>query len=440
MSRVQPDTSVLRRIVNQPLERADRRTALRQAAIGEEREQLTIEKIRADLDAARQATRKTAEVQRIMASGAQPEEIYKGLLQVDPNSAEAYRGKLNADSAITAPAVQQTPEFSGTLQTQQAPLPELGIPGLMEQGTPAPQTIGENTVAMPAQPRQFLGIGGNMSQIMNRSAREVLNEKFGEESRSKELASELRREEQAPQREQNRINAESNRLNQERLNQDRLADNVRADTSLNATQAQQTATLDAAAQRHSDDMEQRRLDRNQRAVTAAETARARNNDKPPTAANLRAFGFFMRAKDAVDILEGIEKDVQAMGTGEQYWTAIMPNVMQTQLGQTLEQAQRQFTEARLRKDSGAAIPPAEYENDKKTYFVAPGDTKETLQRKRNARSVLVKALKMESGKAYTQSYGDDEASTPIVQKNERTGAFRYSTDGGKTWLSGKPPQ
>jgi hypothetical protein len=31
-------------------------------------------------------------------------------------------------------------------------------------------------------------------------------------------------------------------------------------------------------------------------------------------------------------------------------------------------------------------------------------------------------------------------SKAIVQQNKTTGAFRYSTDGGKTWLNGKPPQ
>ncbi len=29
---------------------------------------------------------------------------------------------------------------------------------------------------------------------------------------------------------------------------------------------------------------------------------------------------------------------------------------------------------------------------------------------------------------------------PIVQRNKRTGATRYSTDGGKTWVNGQPPQ
>lgn len=204
---------------------------------------------------------------------------------------------------------------------------------------------------------------------------------------------------------------EQNRINQERLEANRIADNARADSALAQTTAQQAAQMEATAQRHREDIEQRRLDREQRAVIAEENARARGVDKPPTAQNLRVFGFYMRAKDAVDVMDEIEKDVQSMGTGEQYWTALMPNVLQTQLGQTLDQTQRQFTEARLRKDSGAAIPPHEYENDKRTYFVQPGDTKETLERKRKARGVLINALKMESGRAYTQSFGEDAAAT-----------------------------
>ena len=169
------------------------------------------------------------------------------------------------------------------------------------------------------------------------------------------------------------------------------------------SKAQQLLTIAAANQRHREDIEQRRLDREQRLKEAA----LRQTDKPPTAANLRTFGFYMGAKDAVDVLDQLESDVQSLGLLAQGWQKWAPNFLQTQLGQTYEQTQRQFTEARLRKDSGAAIPEHEYENDKRTYFVQPGDTPVTLERKKAARAVLIQALQRESGRAYTQSFGEE---------------------------------
>jgi hypothetical protein len=64
-------------------------------------------------------------------------------------------------------------------------------------------------------------------------------------------------------------------------------------------------------------------------------------------------------------------------------------------------AQRAFTEARLRKESGAAIPPHEYETDAQMYFFQPGDTPKTLEQKRRARQMVVDGVAAEAGRALT---------------------------------------
>lgn len=142
----------------------------------------------------------------------------------------------------------------------------------------------------------------------------------------------------------------------------------------------------------------------------------------PNAFENRAFGFYMRANDAVEALEqkdpadpnakSVEEVIAGMGLAGQTRLSYAPNFMQSDEGQLYNQAQRQFTEARLRKDSGAAIPEHEFENDKKTYFARPGDNKETLARKKNARRNILNALKAEAGRAYKQSLGEDAASAP----------------------------
>lgn len=192
-----------------------------------------------------------------------------------------------------------------------------------------------------------------------------------------------------------------------------LLDNL---LSQSAQNQRNSDSLAQAAQFHRDEMNQRELDRRARLQAASQSSR------PPTAAMLRTFGFYMRAKDSVNTLESIEKDIQDLGLVDQVWQRYAPNFAQTQLGQIYEQAQRQFTEARLRKDSGAAIPLHEYENDRRTYFVQPGDTPKTLERKRAARALLIRSLQNESGRAYTESFPEEPGSgldEATIQANMR---------------------
>jgi len=52
--------------------------------------------------------------------------------------------------------------------------------------------------------------------------------------------------------------------------------------------------------------------------------------------------------------------------------------------QQVDQAQRDFINAVLRRESGASISPAEFDNARLQYFVQPGDSKEVIaQKKRN---------------------------------------------------------
>jgi hypothetical protein len=97
--------------------------------------------------------------------------------------------------------------------------------------------------------------------------------------------------------------------------------------------------------------------------------------------------------------------------------------MQSDLGQQYRQAQRAFTEARLRKESGAAIPNTEFENDAKTYFAQPGDTPATITQKESARAKLLEGLGYSAGKAYEEFYG---------QPLQKIGQFSVSTPDGKT--------
>lgn len=132
-----------------------------------------------------------------------------------------------------------------------------------------------------------------------------------------------------------------------------------------------------------------------------------NAGKAPTGAQNKALSFFNRAKQASDDMQSIEGEIAKMGLGGQTRMALAPNFAQTQTGQLYNQAQRAFTEARLRKDSGAAIPDSEFANDRRTYFVQPGDSPETIAQKARARAGVLASIAFEAGPALHQFYGDD---------------------------------
>lgn len=131
--------------------------------------------------------------------------------------------------------------------------------------------------------------------------------------------------------------------------------------------------------------------------------------KPSNGMEKSALGFFNRAKQADTDLKAIEGDIAKMGLGGQTRMAVAPNWLQSQTGQLYQQAQRAFTEARLRKDSGAAIPETEFANDRRTYFVQPGDSAATIAQKERARASVLASMSFQSGAALGEFYGDDAA-------------------------------
>jgi hypothetical protein len=67
--------------------------------------------------------------------------------------------------------------------------------------------------------------------------------------------------------------------------------------------------------------------------------------------------------------------------------------------QQAEQAQRDFINAVLRQESGAAIAPSEFDNARKQYFPQPGDSEEVLNQKKENRKTAIEGLKVMAGPA-----------------------------------------
>jgi ribosomal protein L29 len=68
--------------------------------------------------------------------------------------------------------------------------------------------------------------------------------------------------------------------------------------------------------------------------------------------------------------------------------------------QQFDQAQRDFINAQLRRESGAVISPEEFDNARKQYFPQSGDKPEVLAQKKANREAAINSMRTSAGAAY----------------------------------------
>jgi ATP-dependent helicase YprA (DUF1998 family) len=116
-------------------------------------------------------------------------------------------------------------------------------------------------------------------------------------------------------------------------------------------------------------------------------------DKPLTGAQHLAFGYGTRMQQANNIIVGLEES----GFSPSKLQGALPNFFKSQSQQQFEQAQRNFINATLRRESGAAIAESEFESAEKQYFPQPGDKQETLEQKAENRDLIISNMLKEAG-------------------------------------------
>ena len=113
---------------------------------------------------------------------------------------------------------------------------------------------------------------------------------------------------------------------------------------------------------------------------------------------LVAAGFAARMMDAEDAFSNLEKagysraDITS-GLGSSF----LPNALRSPEAQQWEQAERNFVNAVLRQESGAAIAPSEFESATKQYFPRAGDSSEVIKQKADNRATAVASLASAGG-------------------------------------------
>lgn len=144
--------------------------------------------------------------------------------------------------------------------------------------------------------------------------------------------------------------------------------------------------------------------------TKAETAKTKSETAGPggavkmTEAQSKAVGFGRRAMLADQMINRITSDPSAdVSSLKTQIKSALPKWLggvKDQREQSLATAKVSFIASVLRKESGAAVTPHEYEQYSAIYFPAPGDSPETLQEKAVMRQNFIDTEKLTAGNAW----------------------------------------
>lgn len=153
------------------------------------------------------------------------------------------------------------------------------------------------------------------------------------------------------------------------------------------------------------------------AASLAETQRHNAVDekasanKPLTTDQANAATFADRAHEAEKVLGPLAK-TQTSAKGAVLNQVSGGNYLQSSDYQRADQAQRDFVNAVLRRESGAAIAPSEFDNAAKQYFPQPGDKQEVISQKARNRATAINGLERAAGSTY-------KVPAPVIQYDSK---------------------
>jgi hypothetical protein len=158
-----------------------------------------------------------------------------------------------------------------------------------------------------------------------------------------------------------------------------------------------------------------------------------------------AFTYATRMIESSEIFNNLWDDISKLSKAEYikqkalgklpYWSSLQSNLIQQQ-----EQAERNFVNAVLRKESWAAIADTEFENAKKQYLPQPWDTAETLEQKRKNRLTALKGISAATGNQWALKWAIDkvsQANANVIteyQTNKTYNVWDKVVRNGKTYI------
>ena len=131
--------------------------------------------------------------------------------------------------------------------------------------------------------------------------------------------------------------------------------------------------------------------------------------KSPTEFQGKSAAFDLRATEADKILRNLDGQYSAAGVNLKnalgdVWgvcgaLGAGANALLSDSSQRVDQAQRDFVNALLRQESGAAIGAGEFDNAAKQYFPQPGDSQAVKAQKARNRALAIQGLQANAGRA-----------------------------------------
>lgn len=136
--------------------------------------------------------------------------------------------------------------------------------------------------------------------------------------------------------------------------------------------------------------------------------------KEPTEGQSNANLYVRRMEEAESILAKPEMVAASMGPFDRAASKVpgVGNYVVSSNFQQAEQAQRDFVNAVLRRESGAAIAATEFDNAKRQYFPLPGDSPAVISQKAENRKTAIEGIRAAAGPAYAR---------PAPKQTERLG-------------------
>jgi len=103
---------------------------------------------------------------------------------------------------------------------------------------------------------------------------------------------------------------------------------------------------------------------------------------------------------------------------------LVGNLLVNQEYQLLEQAQRDFINATLRKESGAVISAEDFANGTRQYFPQVGDTPATLAQKKRNREIATITIRQASGQPSLTRSGNEASGQPSLPQGGNDGGWQ----------------
>lgn len=127
--------------------------------------------------------------------------------------------------------------------------------------------------------------------------------------------------------------------------------------------------------------------------TGAVTFQQGGNIKPMTEGQSKDTVYATRAAGALPLIDKFGNSLTSLGETVGGQAPVVGNYLRTPEYQQAEQAGKEFLQAILRKDTGAAITKEETEEYGSVYLPRPGDSPQVLAQKKAARQRALEALK-----------------------------------------------